>query len=99
MARYDVHQLRDSDNLVLDIQSDILDHLETRVVVPLMPPAGIPEPLGRLHPSFDVNGQSYILATQLIGAVPLRSLGKRVVSLNAEHYAISAALDMLIAGY
>jgi hypothetical protein len=39
------------------------------------------------------------LATQLIGAVPLRSLGKRVVSLDAEHYAISAALDMLIAGY
>ena len=38
MARYDFYRNAESDGYLLDVQSDILEGLSMRVVVPLMPP-------------------------------------------------------------
>ena len=42
MARYDFYQNTESDGYLLDVQSDILEGLNTRVVVPLMQPQDCP---------------------------------------------------------
>ena len=37
MARFDVYASPDGSGCLLDVQADLLDSLNTRVVVPLMP--------------------------------------------------------------
>lgn len=37
MARFDVFRARDDGTYLLDVQATLLDRLETRVVVPLLP--------------------------------------------------------------
>ncbi|WP_088182751.1 CcdB family protein [Sphingobium sp. Z007] len=98
MARFCVHRLPD-DAYVLDCQSDLLDHLTTRFVVPLVPLDDVGTPMARLNPQFDIEGQRLVMMTQFSGAVSARSLGKVVLSLRDQDYDISKALDMLIAGF
>jgi toxin CcdB len=98
MARYDVYPGAPGRGLLLDCQSDVLGHLASRVVVPLMPAANV-EPIPRLNPLFTVNGQTLVMATHLIFAIPLERLQRPVANLEAEHYMIMGALDMLITGF
>lgn len=98
MARFCVHRLSDA-SYVLDCQSDLLDHLTSRFVVPLVPIEHFDTPMARLNPQFEVKGHQLVMMTQFSGAVPVRSLGKPILSLDAHEYAISAALDMLLTGF
>jgi len=49
----------------MQLQSDLLDGLETRPVAPLLPPTLVPPPMRDLHPRFDIEGETYLRATQL----------------------------------
>lgn len=97
MAQYDVHSLEGA-GLVVNCQADLLDHLTTRVVIPLVDPATVPAPLTRLHPLFDIADKRLLMATHLIGAVPVAALGPAVASLPREHLTIIGALDVLTTG-
>ncbi|MEP9400665.1 CcdB family protein [Sphingomonas silueang] len=99
MARFDVMPRRHGQLLVVDCQADVLRHLPTRFVVPLLDPAEIPAPVTRLHPLVDVDGRRWVLATHLAAAVPLRELAAPVASLSAEQDRIVAALDFLLSGF
>lgn len=98
MARYDVYPGAPGRGMLLDCQADVLDHLASRVVVPLMPVVKV-EPIPRLNPLFTINGQAFVMATHLIFAIPTERLQRPVANLEAEHYAIMAVLDMLTTGY
>jgi toxin CcdB len=98
MARFDVHPGARGKGYLLDCQADVLDHLETRVVVPLMPAAGLPVAT-RLNPVFEVGGARLVMGTQLIFAIPAQHLQGCVASLAGEHIEITNALDMLLTGY
>lgn len=97
MARFDLH--RRGGRLLVDVQSDILPSLGTRLVVPLFEPATVPRPLRRLHPILAVEGRPYLLATHLMGAVPTAELGPPVGSLRAEYDTIVTAIDMVFLGF
>ncbi len=99
MARFDVYRGVNPGALLLDCQSDLLSGLNTRLVVPLQPPALAPRPARRLNPEFDVDGQRYIMVTQYAAVMLLRECGPVVASLAHEDVAILNALDMLISGY
>jgi toxin CcdB len=99
MARFDVYQSPDGEGYVVDVQSDIFDGYNTRVIVPLLPPSVAPVAAPRLNPRFDVAGKSYTLHPHFIATVPTDSLGRRVASLADEDYAISGALDMMLKGF
>lgn len=98
MAQFDVHRSRDGGALLLDCQNDLLNHLETRLVIPLLPDRTARE-LPRLHPLFDIDGKSLILATQLAAAVDVKELGPRIASLAERRYEILNAIDVLLTGY
>ena len=98
MARYEVFRRVDLGYL-LDVQSDLLDLLTTRVVVPLMPLDQAPEPARRLNPVFDVEGQAHVMVTQYISAVSGAELGAVVTSLEERFDEITMALDMVFQGY
>ena len=60
MARRDVHPLRGADDrYVLDVQAEVLSQRATRAVVPLLPAAAAPKPIGELNPAFDIGGRPY----------------------------------------
>jgi toxin CcdB len=97
MAQFDVYEVRRGQHLI-DCQSDLLSHLESRFTAPLSPVADGRKAIGRLHPHFVVEGVAMMMVTELAGAIPARALGRRVVSLVTHEYQIKAALDMLISG-
>jgi len=99
MARFDVHRLAGTrPNYVLDIQADLLDHLATRVVVPLLPEATLVRVLPSLNPVFEVLDMRLVMVTQAIATVPRRALGPPVASLDAQNDAIIRAIDTLLSG-
>jgi toxin CcdB len=96
MARFDVYEAANS--YVLDCQADAFSHLDTRLVVPLVPASEAPR-AGRLNPVFSIAGERHVMATQLAAAIPARQLRQPLASLAHEHDAIIGAFDMLLTGY
>ncbi|TCH97426.1 plasmid maintenance protein CcdB [Roseococcus sp. SYP-B2431] len=100
MARFDLfRRARGAPGYLLQVQSEFLDALETRVVAPLLPPAALPLPVRDLHPRFEIEGEPFLMATQLLGAIPRRELGRPVGSLADRQEEITRALDTLLTGF
>lgn len=99
MARFDVYQNESGPGYLLDVQSDILGGLNTRVVVPLLPESSAPLPANRLNPTFSIEGQELVMATQYMAAIPERELQSNVGNLGYKQDEISSALDMLFLGF
>ncbi|KAB2662169.1 plasmid maintenance protein CcdB [Brucella tritici] len=98
MARYDVYS-NPGGGYVLDVQADLLDELKTRIVIPLIIKTLAPIPAKRLNPSFDIEGEEYVLVTQFMAAIPVSVLKTPVTNLSASHDEIVAALDMVFHGF
>ena len=84
---------------MVDCQADLLSHLPTRFVVPLIVPNEIPHPMARLHPAFQVDGETRLMATHLAGSLKVSELAAEIGSLARHDMEISNALDMLIIGF
>ena len=98
MAQFDIHAASPGDRYLLDCQSDLLSHLDTRSVVPLLLPDSLPAPLRRLNPVFSIEGTDYMMVTQYAAAVSRRDLGQVAASLADHDREIMNALDMLLTG-
>lgn len=99
MARFDIFENEGGGGYLLDVQSDLLSGLNTRVVVPLLPQSSAPSPAQRLNPVFSIEGQDLVMATQYMAAVSKGELRSHVGSLAEQQGEISAALDMLFLGF
>jgi toxin CcdB len=100
MARFDVYQLgQRGTRYVVDVQSDFLSHLATRVVAPLFPAGELAPAAQQLNPDFLLNGAKYTLFTQLIAAVAVKELKHPVTSLIAHRDTITCALYLLLTGF
>ena len=97
MAQFDVHTLSKG-RLAIDCQSDLLSHLGSRLVVPLVPKNTAPSPARRLNPIFEIGGIEHVMLTQFAGAVDRRQLGDVLLSLANRSFEITDALDVLISG-
>ncbi|MEX0281938.1 MAG: CcdB family protein [Arenibacterium sp.] len=99
MPKYDVFSNPSGDGFLLDVQSDLLSDLNTRVVVPLLPIANAPKPATRLNPTFDIGGEAFVMVTQFMAAVPVGVLESPIMNIEAECDKITAAVDMLMQGF
>lgn len=99
MAKFDVCKGPDGDHYLLDVQSDILDILATRVVVPLIPSDQVLNAAKRLNPIFELDGVTVVMASQHIATVPRAILKTPIVNLKNEFAQISRALDMVFQGF
>lgn len=101
MARLDVHPNpgRGGEGYVVDVQADLLSHLTTRVVIPLLPMTVVRISARGLNPVFDIQGQPHALITQAIATVPRRELKGAVMSLKDRHDTILTAIDLLLTGF
>lgn len=105
MARFDVYPNPGAHSgttpYLLDVQSDLLDGLDSRVVIPLRRLehfAKVKLPT-QLTPVLRVAGIDYLLETPKMGSVPKRILKVSVVCLADEQDQITAAMDFLFQGY
>ncbi len=99
MARFDVYRNPGNGGYLLDLQADLLAVLNTRVVVPLMPPAEAPRPARRLNPLFRIGSDDVVMVTQFLAAVPRALLQAPVGTLADRHDDIVNAVDMLMQGF
>ena len=98
MARFHVYTNAEGGGLLLDVQANLLSHLNTCVVVPLLPVPAAPMPAKVLNPVFEIGGTSYVMTTQFMAAVPRRLMGSEVCHLQADASTIISALDCLFQG-
>lgn len=84
---------------LLDVQSDLLSELGTRVVIPLFEKKSLGiRPLTRLTPEFEIDGKTCVLMTPQLAGIPTKELGEPVGDLARHRIDIIAALDLLITG-
>ncbi len=98
MGRYRVYANGEGDGFLLDVQADLMSHLSTCVVVPLLPVDGAPKPARVLNPLFEITGVPHVMVTQFIAAVPRRLLASEVTDLRQRAHEIVSALDCLFQG-
>jgi toxin CcdB len=99
MPKYDVYPSPDGSGYLLDVQTDLLGGLNTRVVVPLLPESAAPKPARMLNPLVDLGGERHVMATQFLSAVPAAILGKPTANLSGCTDDITRAIDMLFRGF
>jgi toxin CcdB len=99
MSRFTVYRNPNGEGYLLDVQANILDHLNTRMVVPLLPLLSAPKPAKTLNPMFDIVGTSVVMVTQFMAAIPAAMLRSPEYSLEANRNEITSALDLLFQGF
>ena len=86
--------------LLVDIQSELLEPLNTRVVIPLTKsPALTKKPVSHLTPEISFDGDRYVLMTPQLAGIGRTELGALAGSLAEERQAIVAAVDFLLTGF
>jgi toxin CcdB len=103
MARFDVRTnlnraSRERVPYLLELQTDLLAGLDTRLVAPLMPAARFGPPASRLNPVVRIGSRNFVMDTALIAGVPANQLGDRVASLVERSSEVLGALDFLVSG-
>ncbi len=103
MAQFDIHRntaaSAEEFPYLLDIQSDFLDRLGTRLVVPLMPLARYGTPIERLNPLFEIEGEAHVgIFTEMAG-IPRPLLGDVAGSASERRHEIVAAVDFMLQGF
>lgn len=99
MARFSVYKNPEGVGLLLDVQADLLSHLATRVVVPLLPLEQAPKPAATLNPVFVIEGAPFVMATQFMAAVPIQMLKVTILDLEHRRNDITSAMDLLFQGF
>ncbi|WP_070886012.1 CcdB family protein [Pseudomonas argentinensis] len=83
--------------LLLNVQSDLLAELATRVVVPLYAASTLQgKMLKTLTARFEIEGETYVMMTPQMAGIANKQLGAMVADLAAQRDEIIAALDLLI---
>jgi len=104
MARFDVFANPDAAErkftpYFLDVQNDYIDHLGSRVVIPLRRETAFGPRARNLNPLLNVGDDNVVLDTSALGAVPLAELRKTVGNLGDSRAVIQEALDTLFGAY
>ena len=85
---------------LLDIQNDLLNDLQTRVVIPLHRKGSTSlQAMARLMPEVSFAGQSYVLMTPQMAGIDRRDLGDEVGDLKEYRDEILGAIDLLVVGF
>ncbi len=104
MAQFDVHKNGNPSSkrripFLLDVQTDLLGSLLTRVVVPLAKPEVLDGKVAsRLNPSFEIDGVRVVMLTPELAGVKTEALGPKVTNLSSSRAEIIAALDIVFTG-
>jgi toxin CcdB len=97
MARFDVYVA--AGGLLVDVQTDYLDVLRTRLVIPLLAIGAAPIPARKLNPILVIGGERYSLQTHLLSAVTAKMLGRPIDNLDRYYDEITGAIGLIFNGF
>jgi len=101
--QFDIHRNADANSkhvpYLLDVQSDLLSGVPTRIVVPMVRAAIYGKAESRLCPLFEIEGVKVIMLTTDIAGVEKSEIGARVGSLAERRDDIRDALDFAFQGF
>lgn len=84
---------------LVNVQSDLLQDLRTRVVVPLVKQTTIgKKPIKDLTPVVQIDSQKYLMLIPQLAGIAASELGPEVATVANHRDAIVAAVDFLITG-
>jgi toxin CcdB len=85
---------------LVDVQSDLLEPLNTRVVVPMTKaPALTRKPVSYLMPEVSFQGDRYVLMTPQLAGIGREELGPQTGTLAEERHTVLASIDFLLSGF
>lgn len=86
--------------LLLDVQTDLLSDIATRIVVPLCPatPAARRGVMHAITPICRVDGKDYVVVTPQLAGVLGSDLGPKIADLSQDRAVFLDALDFLTRG-
>ncbi|OJU01084.1 MAG: hypothetical protein BGN83_07225 [Rhizobium sp. 63-7] len=99
MARFTVYRLGHGGTLALDLQSNLLDGLHTRVVAPLVHESDVETFVRWLNPRFEIDGEVYVMMTEFLAAISSKDLREPIADLSHKADMIIAATDFLFQGF
>jgi len=83
----------------IDVQNDLLDALNSRLVIPLTPRSRADKPYpDHLCPILRIAGKDFALLTHQMTSIPVSFLKKKEGSLSGFRVEIVSAIDFLITG-
>ena len=98
MAQFDLYRNADGKGFLLDVQSDLLDRLQSRVVAPLISVARFSTPIRHVNPVFIIDGTQFVMVAEFLGSVPVGELGDVKGNLAHRRDEIVRALVTLLNG-
>jgi toxin CcdB len=99
MAKFSVYPNPEGGGYLIDVQADLMRHLNTRMVIPLLPLEVAPTPAQTLNPLFDIDGTCHAMVTQYMAAVPVKVLRDAVFIAENRRNDIVTAIDLLLHGF
>jgi toxin CcdB len=82
----------------VDIQNDLVDSLNTRLVIPLTSSKSLGKNIEKLCPTITLDGEAFILLTHQMTNVPVTALKNAKGSLQHLRSEIISAVDFLVTG-
>ena len=103
MAQFDIYHNPDPETrhkipYLLDVQSNLLEQLSTRTVIPLVVASKMGKVAKKLNPKFEIEKVAVAMSTAEIAAVSNSILVEKVASLQEQREDIIAALELLFTG-
>lgn len=104
MSQYCIYrnksQTKNNYPYLLDIQTELLNTMESRLVIPLSLKKNFNDRLiENLNISILIQKKEYILLTQQMAAIPVGMIGDTVMNCEDQRQEILRCIDFLITGY
>jgi toxin CcdB len=105
MAQYAIHinsnpNTRKLFPFLINVQSSLLDVLDTRMVIPLTARGTLGGKLiNNLNPVITIEGQEYIIQTQQMASIHVKNLGIQIGDASFKRNEILSSIDFLITGF
>ncbi len=104
MPQFDLYENQNTQTnetypLLLDIQSNILGDLNTRLTVPLTVAAKQNKRSLPFTPMIEVHGKNYMAMFHLIASYPINEYGSIIGNLEKDRSMLLGAYDFMIQGY
>lgn len=84
---------------LIDIQSDLLEELQTTVAIPLCKVSQLKgKIIAKLCPLVEIRGEKFVAISQQLAGIDRSQLGKEITNLSEYRSQFIAAIDFMILG-
>jgi toxin CcdB len=103
MAQFDIYENGDQHSChgepyVVDVQSNLLEGLATRMVIPLISKDTIAQPVEVLNPVIRIANQNFYLSSPQLRSVHKDRLGNKIATIVNQRDAVRASVAFLLSG-